>query len=112
MSSQRIFGLLEIKCPYTYRLSTVEEATKSSSFFAKLSDGKISLKKDHKHFYQVQGQMALAKITWCDFMIYTLKNYAIQRIRYNPEFWETAHPVLTGFYFEYVLPKTCEHGNN
>ena len=89
-------GLLEIKCPYTHLLSTVEEATDDSNFFAELSDGKVTLKKQHKHYYQVQGQMALAKVTWCDFMIYTLKNFSI---RFDSEFWETIHLSLTDFTF-------------
>ena len=110
--SEPSVGLLEIKCPYTYRLLTVEEATGDSSFFAELSDGKVSLKKDHKHFYQVQGQMALAKVTWCDFMIYTFKNYSIQRIRFEPDFWEIVQPSLTDFYFQYILPKACEQIND
>ena len=51
-------GLLEIKYPYTHRLSTVEDVASDSSFCAELLDGKVTLKKNHKHFYQVQGQMA------------------------------------------------------
>ena len=36
---QRIMPLLEIKCPYTHRLSAVEEAASDSSYFAELCDG-------------------------------------------------------------------------
>ena len=56
-------------------------------FFAELCDVKVTLKKDHKHYYQVQGQMGLGKVPWCNFMIYTFKNYTIQRIRFDSEFW-------------------------
>ena len=97
--------LLEIKCPYTHRLSAVEDAACDSSFFAELSDGKVTLKKNHKHYYQVQGQMALSKVPWCDFMIYTFKNYAIQRIRFDSEFWDNIQTNLTEFYFKHLLPK-------
>ena len=100
-------GLLEIKCPYTHRLLKVEDAATDSSFFAELSDGKVTLKKNHKHFYQVKGQMALAKVPWCDFMIYTFKNYSIQRIRFDSEFWDSVQANLTEFYFKYILLKAC-----
>ena len=52
-------GLLEIKCPYTHHLLKVEDAATDhdSSFFAEPSNGKVTL---------VQGQMALAKVPWCD----------------------------------------------
>ena len=55
-------GLLEIKCPYTHRLSTVEEATSDPNCFAEMYNGKVILTHSHKHFYQVQGQMALVKV--------------------------------------------------
>ena len=100
-------GLLEIKCPYTHCLSTVEDAASDSTFFAELSNGKVILKKDHKHYYQVQGQMALAKVPWCDFMIYTFRNYTIQRIRFDSDFWDSIQTNLTEFYFKYILPKAC-----
>jgi len=66
-------GLVEIKCPFTHCLSTVEDAASDFSFFAELSNGKAILKKDHKHYYQVQGQTALTKVPWYDFTIYTLE---------------------------------------
>ena len=43
--SESSVGLLEIKCPYTHRLSAVEDAACDASFFAELSDGKVTLKK-------------------------------------------------------------------
>ena len=103
--SESSVGLLEIKCRYTHRLSTVEDAACDSNFFAELSDGKVTLKKNHKHYYQVQGQMALSKVLWCDFMIYTFKNYCIQRIRFDSEFWDYIQTNLTDFYFKHLLPK-------
>ena len=43
--SESSVGLFEIKCPYTHQLSAVEDAACDFSFFAELSDGKITLKK-------------------------------------------------------------------
>ena len=42
--SESSVGLLEIKCPYTHRLFTVEDAAADSGFFAELSNGKASPK--------------------------------------------------------------------
>jgi len=53
--SKSSVGLLEIKCPYTNRLSTVEEPSSDPNFFAEMFDGKVTLKCNHKHIYQVQG---------------------------------------------------------
>ena len=105
--SESSVGLLEIKCPYTHQLSTVEEATSDPNFFAEMHNGKVTLKHSHKHFYQVQGQMALAKVQWCDFIIYTFKNHTVERIQFDYEFWDTAQTKLTEFYFSYI-PKACD----
>ena len=51
--------------------------------------------------------MALAKVPWCDFMIYTFKDHTIQRIRFDSEFWDSIKDRLTEFYFKYILPKAC-----
>ena len=97
-------GILEIKCTYTHRLYTVQEAAASSNFFASVVDGTVMLKRSNKYYYQVQGQMALAGVLWCDFMIYTFKNYTIERIQFDVEFWKSMQIRLTKFYFQYILP--------
>ena len=60
--SKSSVGLLEIKCPYTHCLLTVEEAAADSGLFAELSNDKATLKKNHQHFYPVQRQTALVKV--------------------------------------------------
>jgi len=105
--AEQSFGLLEIKCPYTYRLSTVEEACADPNFFATIKNDVVTLKESHKHFYQIQGQMALSKISWCDFVIYTHRNFTVERIKFNEDYWNDTEPKLTEFYFNYILPRTC-----
>ena len=102
-------AILEIKCPYTYRLCTVEEAAASSNFFASNVNGTVVLKRSNKYYYQVQGQMALTGVVWCDFMIYTFKNYTIERIQFDVDFWKSMQTRLTEFYFQYVLPAAASH---
>ena len=57
--SEPSLGLLEVKCPYAHRLSTIEDAASDPNCFATLHEGKVTLKQSHKHYYQVQGQMGL-----------------------------------------------------
>lgn len=106
--SETSVGLLEIKSPYTHRSSTIEDATHDPSFFASLNEGKVILKRDHKYYCQVQGQMALAHVSWCDFVIYTFKDHSVERIRFDEEFWDVMHTQLTQFYFKYILPKSVQ----
>lgn len=70
-------GILEIKCLYgkgtaKWRNKEPEECSSNKNFFAELSDtGKLLLKRTHNYFYQVIGQLAVLKIKWADFTIWT-----------------------------------------
>lgn len=109
--SEKGFGLLEIKCPFTHCFSTVEAACSDPSFFATITNGKVTLKQDHKHYYQIQGQMALSRVHWCDFVIYTHQNFTVERIKFNEDFWDNIQLKLTEFFFKFILPKACTHNN-
>ena len=72
-------GVLEIKCPYTQKNSTVSKACLKSSFFCEKSS-EIHLIEWHDYYYQVQGQMAILNLPWCDFVVWTLCDMHTERI--------------------------------
>ena len=95
-------GLLEIKCPHKYQSVTPQEAATMSDFCCELVDGNISLKQNHEYYSQVQGQMAVCNIKWCDFVIYTSKGISVQRIIFDEDFWlHDLYPKLTDIYFKH-----------
>ena len=65
------YRYLEVKCPYSVRDRTPEEACSASNFYCNLR--KLKLKETHQYFAQVQGQMAIGERMWCDFVVYTQK---------------------------------------
>ena len=52
-------GIVEIKCPYTFRNLKPEEACRYPKFFCCLVDGKPTLKKDHNYYFQIQGRLGI-----------------------------------------------------
>lgn len=103
------FGLLEIKCPYKYRNVTVAEASSQADFCLQHIDGKIQIRKTHMYFFQIQGQMALSCIPWCDFVVYTGKSLYVERIMYDPQTWDThIFPCLQKFYFVHAIKHLCQ----
>ena len=76
------FGLAEIKCPYSSRDMTPVEACSQPAFFctSNSTSGKLQLKKEHPYISQVQGQTAITKREWCDFVVYNEKGISIERI--------------------------------
>ena len=91
------FGLLEIKCP---QCTTIREAK-----YLKVVNGQLKLKKVHAYYHQVQGQMGITGLRWCDFMVFCQEDWHIEKITYDVDFFTTMHCSLADFYFSYFLPE-------
>ena len=107
-SSTSPFGLLEIKCPYTWRNNSVEEACQDPNLPCAMINGVPRLKRDHKQGYyaQVQGQLALSGLPWCDFVVYLSGSHSlcVERIYFDVDYWNnTLLPKLTSFYFNHAI---------
>ena len=98
-------GLVEYKCPYSARDTTVEESCKKKDFMSTLHNSEVTLKRTHKYYYQVQGQMAICQKKWCDFVIWTPSSLSIERIAFDPQFWQETLLKLERFYDQAVLPE-------
>ena len=100
-------GVLEVKCPYTFKKELITEAAKNSSFCLGIDDGQYFLKRDHVYWHQVQGQMFLTKRTMCYFVVWTTKETAILKIP-RDENWKPNIDIMTDFYFHHIFPKIVE----
>ena len=106
-------GCLEIKCPYSIDGSvTIELSPQSivekfgSKFFIKTTeDGSLYLPHDHKYYAQVQGQMAILGIEWCDFVVYSKGEIVIDRILADLNYWDHLSQKLEQFYIQHVIPE-------
>ena len=75
-------GLLEIKCPAAERWKNEDPHTcaNDSDFFCTLDkNGEIKLKRSHRYYYQIQGQLAISGRKWCDFVVWTLKGWTVEK---------------------------------
>ena len=45
--------------------------------------------------------MAIGERLWCDFVVYTPKEISIERITFDPEYWDNVLTKLTEFYDNY-----------
>eukprot|EP00794_Sanderia_malayensis_P016402 gene16402-18039_t len=79
---------LEYKCPFSIKDVTVEEGYKKTDFLENC-DGKLQLKRNHKYFFQVQGQMALTGLETTYFVIWTMKGQPlVEKIAFDLNFWQ------------------------
>lgn len=86
-SGDQPYGFLEVKCPYSHRNHTPTEACSDKSFYCTLETTNkgniVKLRENHNYFCQVQGQMA----------VYTLHGITVERINFDPEFWDKHYQV-------------------
>ena len=102
-------GILEIKCPYSGRTMTPEVACQEiNRFCSSLNNGQVTLKATHNYYYQVQGQLAITKLPWCDFLIWTPYGTSLQRIERDENLWKVMYSKLKSFYHEYLLPELAD----
>lgn len=96
------YGIIEIKCPYKHRAVTPETACHGDSqFHLEIKDDFPTLKRSHKYYYQVQGQMGISGAKWCDFVTYTFKGMVIERIYFDLTFFNEMLLKLEQFFFKH-----------
>ena len=74
-------GLLEIKCPYTKRAQSPQEACKDPLFYCTTESNSLKLKHEHHYYYhQVQQQLYVSQdlFSWCDFCVFTTRVVLLQ----------------------------------
>ena len=105
-------GFAEVKCPYKHRQITPQEAARvDPSFCCELvkfenGDERMQLKKNHIYYCQIQGQMAVGRRLWNDFIVYTTKGIHIERVSFDKHFWEKELlPKLKSFFENCLAPE-------
>ncbi|XP_029659972.1 uncharacterized protein LOC115233600 [Formica exsecta] len=108
-------GLVEIKCPLSAEHLTAEEAIKTLPFLKGIFDKKDphKMNRNHRYFYQVQGQLNITEREYCIFAVWTPKSIKILHISTDNEFWKNEMlPFLTRFYYECMLPEIVDSRHN
>lgn len=96
-------GILEIKCPFSQRDNSIDEAVQGADFCLEISLNGNKLKKTHDYYIQVQGQLLVTCAPFCDFVVYTKKSLHIERIYPDMNKMQDIFNKLSEFYFKYML---------
>ncbi|XP_065929416.1 uncharacterized protein [Magallana gigas] len=103
--------LLEIKCPYKYRYCTVDQICRENYHIFLDSNNEMRLKHTSPWYYQIQCQLAVADLLYCDFVMY-LEGVAackhkihVERIEFNAQFWAECLKSINSFYEKFVVPR-------
>jgi len=98
--------VLEIKCPFSCKNKAFSDAIlDNSSFFLEDDSGRLVLKEDHMYYYQVQLQMKLCRVQYCDFVAWREDEIFHQRIELNSHFIDSAVHDVEPFIKLAILPE-------
>ena len=94
--------IAEIKCPFSARDLTVEEACSQRPDFCLTQDENgCHLKHSHEYWHQVQGQLMVTGASHCIFIVYTHKSLHTELIQPCAETMHTMFEALYHFYSQY-----------
>ncbi|XP_050404746.2 uncharacterized protein LOC126820664 [Patella vulgata] len=94
-------GLVEIKCP----MSIAHTCPSESNLPYLVNIGELcSLKKTHKYYSQIQWQMGISHLPWCDFFVYTRHGHFLERIPFDEKHFKNIICNCDQFYSEFVIP--------
>ena len=104
----------KFKCPYSVQNESVvdlppaEIAGKYGDAFwlKKQPDGSLHLPRSHRFYAQVQGEMDVIGVEWCDFVLFSGRQVFVERIVRDRTYWsEVLLAVLRSFYVKHIA---CE----
>ena len=97
-------GLVEIKCSYMYQNKTPHEACLDHHYHVYLDENNlVKLKNSSSWYIQIQGQMAVCTKQWRDFILYTKKGIAVDRIQFDSKLYEKIVQTSKRFYEKYIV---------
>lgn len=97
-------GVLEIKCPTWNSFHEGTEQVKSY-YLLNEESGYFTLKSTSNYYSQVQGQMLISGVTWCDFVVYIKKSNELQieRIYFNKNYCTEMLQKLSNVYINFAV---------
>ncbi|KAL2088077.1 hypothetical protein ACEWY4_016905 [Coilia grayii] len=94
------YGLVEIKCP---NVKSYIRATLIVNSY--MSNGTFKLKKSHAYFWQVQGQLLITGLEWCNFFVWAEEDYFVERLQPDKDVQGIIRQKCDYFFFSIYMPK-------
>ncbi|KAM7293610.1 hypothetical protein ISCGN_023218 [Ixodes scapularis] len=94
-------GLVEVKCPWTWRDHMIKEAFGAKDFCL---DTTGSLITSHPYYHQIQGCLTITRRRFCDLALWTNKDLHVLRVEADAMWGQEKLPQLLNFYYNRMLP--------
>ena len=101
---------VEYKCPFSISNEQISDSWHKTSFLEKV-DGLLQLKRSHKYYTQINGQMAITGITQSYFVVWTTQGPPfIEKIYFDKSLWDKVLSNLIVFFKSFM--QSCLLGIN
>ncbi|CAJ1051618.1 uncharacterized protein LOC117815809 [Xyrichtys novacula] len=90
------FGLVHVKCIHF-------KSFISCKFFT-FKSGVLQLMKAHALYWDIQGEMMITGMSWCDLVVFSNEDILVQRIYRDESMISSMKKKLDSFFFYYYLP--------
>ncbi|KAK3109102.1 hypothetical protein FSP39_023080 [Pinctada imbricata] len=96
-------GLLEVKCAMVPKCDVCKGFCACNvPDYLKFDNHVFVLKKNHKYFCQIQGQMAITGRKWCDLCVYTCNGTHVQRVHFDDTYFANVTRQLVHFFNKFI----------
>lgn len=93
-------------------LFQAHELAGQAGFCLEITNEGPRLKRSHKYYAQIQGEMAIMGCSWGDFVVWTAasqSNCFVERINFDVEFCSAMLPKVVEFFVSHILPFYAKH---
>ena len=94
---------MEIKCTFTHQHKYTKDIAREGNYNVHLLNGEVKLNQNCSWYAQIQTQLFVTSKTWCDFVLFTHKDIAVDRIYFNQEYFEKCLSKATEFFFKFLI---------
>nr|CAH7742876.1 unnamed protein product [Callosobruchus chinensis] len=98
-------GCVEIKCPYLLKTLSLQEYAARKTTCLQLINNEVCLDKTHSYYFQVQQQMAITQMKYCDFVVWSTGGTFVERVIFNEDFWLYHREIALKFHKRVIMPE-------
>ncbi|KAJ8888092.1 hypothetical protein PR048_007579 [Dryococelus australis] len=82
-------SIIEVMCPFAAAQLTLESAMRQNKIkFCLIENGQLRLKENDSFMFQVEGQLQIANMKTCYFVVWTPLGMLFEIIKPSTKFWE------------------------
>ncbi|XP_065649892.1 uncharacterized protein LOC136078307 [Hydra vulgaris] len=99
------YAAIEVKCPYSLKEKGLSGAINSNRFYIKTQNSKYYLDSSHYYYAQIQCEIFILEVNYCDLIVWTPTEFVVCRIEKNLDFIENIIVKSHSFWREVILPE-------